>query len=93
MVKKNLVPFTDAEEKFINKMIEKRNSVVQKRDNVEVRFPLLTALAVTFGFVSTLYGFEKMIDRVDLFVNKPWILLVTGVLILSVTGALYKKLN
>ena len=86
MAKKNLVPFTDAEERFIEKMIE-------KRDSAEVKFPLLTALAVTFGFVSTLYGFEKMIDRVDLFVDKPWILLILGITVLSVTGSIYKKLN
>lgn len=86
MVKKDLLPFTQAEEKFIEKIVE-------KRDRAEVRFPLLTALAVTFGFVSTLYGFEKMIDRVDLFVNHPWILLIVGVSTLSFTGALYKKLN
>jgi hypothetical protein len=83
---KNLVPFTQAEEKFIEKMIE-------KRDRAEVRFPLITALAVTFGFVSVLYGFEKMIDRVDLFVNHPWILLIIGLVILAITGSIYKKLN
>lgn len=86
MNKKDLIPFTQVEEKFIEKMIE-------KRDSAEVRFPLLTALAVTFGFVSTLYGFEKMIDKVDLFVDKPWILLVIGITILGVTGSIYKKLN
>lgn len=86
MVKKNLVPFTDAEERFIEKMVE-------KRDKAELKFPLLTAVAVTFGFVSTLYGFEKMIDRVDLFINHPWILLIVGLTVLSVTGAIYRKLN
>jgi hypothetical protein len=83
---KNLVPFTQVEERFIEKMIE-------KRDHAEVRFPLLTALAVTFGVVSVFYGFEKMIDRVDLFVEHPWILLIIGLTILVVTGSVYKKLN
>lgn len=86
MSKKNLIPFTHAEEKLIEK-------VVQKRIQAEAKFPLLIAMAVTFGFVSTLYGFEKMIDRVDLFVNHPWILLIIGVTILGVTGTVYKKLN
>lgn len=83
---KDFVPFTKAEEKFIEKMIE-------KRDKAEVRFPLLTALAATFGFVSVLYGFEKMIDSISLFVDHPSILFVTGLIILATTGATYKKLN
>lgn len=83
---KNIVPFTDAEEKFIRK-------VSAERDLVETKFPLVFGLLITFGFVSTLYGFEKLIDRVDLFVDNPWILLGTGVLTLFLTGAAYKKLN
>lgn len=86
MAKKNFIPFTDAEEKFIQKMVD-------KRDSAEVRFPLLYTMLGTFGFVSTLYGFEKLIDRVDLFVDKPWILLIVGVITLTVTGTIYKKLG
>lgn len=85
-MKKNFVPFTDVEERFIQK-------IVDERARAETRFPLLTGLLVTFGFVSTLYGFEKLIDRIDLFVNNPWILLMTGVLTLLFTGAAYKKLT
>jgi hypothetical protein len=84
--KKNFVPFTDAEEKFIKK-------VVDERSLVETRYPLLFGLTATFGLVSVLYGFEKLIDRVELFVNNPWILLVIGVLLLLATGAAYRKLN
>lgn len=86
MSKNNLIPFNKAEEKFIKKMIQKRN-------HAEVKFPLPTALAATFGFVSVLYGFEKMIDNVELFAENPIILLVTGLIILGVTGSVYKKLN
>jgi len=85
-MKKNLVPFTDAEERIIRK-------IAMERDLVETKFPLVFGLLITFGFVSTLYGFEKIIDRIDLFTDKPWILLGTGVVTLLVTGAAYKKLN
>lgn len=85
-MKKNIVPFTDAEERFIQK-------AAAERDLVETKFPLLFGLFITFGFVSTLYGFEKLIDRVDLFIDKPWILLGIGIITLLVTGAAYKKLN
>lgn len=86
MSKKDLIPFTKSEEKFIEKIVEKRHSA-------EVRFPLIYTLLGTFGFVSTLYGFEKLIDQVDLFVDKPWILLIVGVLTLALTGSIYKKLG
>lgn len=86
MIKNNLVPFTDADERVLKKLAE-------QRDRAGTRFPLLGGLLVTFGFVCTLYGFEKLIDKVDLFVNNPWILLATGITVLFVTGAAYKKLN
>jgi hypothetical protein len=85
-MKKNLVPFTEAEERFIKK-------VASERQVAETRFPLIFGLTATFGLVSVLYGFEKIIDKVDLFVNNPWILLVTGIVLLLVTGAAYRKLN
>ena len=83
---KNFVPFTDAEERIIKKLAE-------ERVNAETKFPLIFGLLVTFGFVSTLYGFEKLIDRVELFGDRPWILLGVGIATLLLTGAAYKKLN
>ena len=83
---KNFIPFTDKDEKLIAKLSEKRGKA-------EVKFPLSFGFLATFGFVSILYGFEKLIDRIDLFANNPWILLVTGLLILVSTGAAYRKLN
>lgn len=77
---------TEAEEKLIKNALSRRESLAQ-------RFPLVFALIGTFGFVSTLYGFEKLIDRIELFVNNPWILLATGVLTLIATGAAMRKLN
>ncbi len=85
-MKKNLVPFTDKETEFIHKVVSERQVVAD-------RFPLSFALLTTFGFVSTLYGFEKLIDRVDLFNNNPWILLGVGVATLVITGVAYKKLG
>jgi hypothetical protein len=43
--------------------------------------------------VATLYGFEKVIDRIDLFHRYPEILVVIGMTLLAVTGKLYKKLS
>lgn len=83
---KDVIPFTKAEEKIIEKMVEKR---VQ----AQTRFPIIITLAATFGFVSVLYGFEKMIDEVGLLVDRPYVLLILGLIILGVTGSLYKKLS
>ena len=82
----NKISFTEAEIQFIKKLDEKRVKAEQK-------FPLVTALLVTFGLVSVLYGFEKLIDRVDFFVAHPYVLLVIGLVLLGVTGTVYKKLN
>ncbi len=75
-----------AEEKIIHSAVSRRESLAQ-------RFPLVFGLMATLGLVSVLYGFEKLIDKVDLFVNHPWILLVFGISLLLLTGAAYKKLN
>lgn len=90
MSKKNFIPFTDVEERLANKLSD---TVSAKRINAEVKHPIFFGLFTTFGFVSVLYGFEKLIDRVDLFVNNPWILLATGVLTLLATGTIYTKLH
>lgn len=72
---------------------EQEQNVIKFRDGYAQKYPVFFALGATFGFVATLYGFEKLIDRVDLFVNNPWILLATGIITLSVTGAFYNKLK
>lgn len=86
MKKKNFIPFTSAEEKVIEKIVE-------ERVRVQTKFPILIALSATFGLVSVFYGFEKLIDRVDLFVEHPWILLIIGLMLLAATGKVYQKLD
>jgi len=83
---KSVVPFTEIDEKIIKKARMKRESVAE-------RYPMTFALIGTFGLVSTFYGFEKLIDSVQLFVNHPWILLILGIGTLSVTGLALRKLS
>ena len=83
---KSFVPFTEVEQKAVEKAKEKRESLA-------TRFPLIFASLITFGLVSTYYGFEKLIDRVEFFTNNPWILLATGISTLVATGAVYRKLD
>ena len=69
------------------------NKISEKKQGVLARFPLLFTLLGAFGLVATFYGFEGLIDKVDLFANNPFILLATGVLTLIFTGTLYKRLG
>lgn len=69
------------------------NRLVEKRQNVFSRFPLLFTMLATFGLVATFYGFERLIDEVDILSDNPYILLGAGVSTLIVTGTLYKKLG
>jgi hypothetical protein len=76
---------------------DKETRVVQsldkRRENAAQRFPLLFTLLGSFGLVATFYGFEGIINRIDLLANHPFILLGTGVGVLVATGTLYKKLG
>lgn len=75
-------------------LIQREEEQVRRiRDTYSQKYPLLFALGATFGLVSVLYGFEKLIDRIDLFTNNPWILLATGLVVLSLTGTFYNKLR
>lgn len=57
------------------------------------RFPIVFTMLTTFGLVATLYGFEKVIDRIDFFNAYPEVLMLIGLIILAGTGTLYKKLR
>lgn len=83
---KSILPFTDIDDKIIEKATKSRESIAE-------RYPLTFALIGTFGLVSTFYGFEKLIDSIQLFVNHPWILLIVGLATLSVTGLALRKLG
>ncbi len=85
-MKKDLTPFTDLDDKIIELATRERETLAQ-------RFPLVFALVGTFGFVSTLYGFEKIIDSIDVLANNPWALLLIGLITLSVTGLALRKLG
>jgi hypothetical protein len=84
--KKDIVPFTIKEQRLIE-------GLAKRRDSAEAKFPLTTALLVTFGVVSVFYGFEKIIDKIDFLSRNPIILLLIGLTTLVVTGAVHKKLS
>ncbi len=83
---KPIKKISDTEKAVVNKLSEKKQSVLQ-------RFPMLFTLMGTFGLVAVLYGFEGIIDRIDFLSRNPVVLLIVGVFTLIFTGTLYKKLG
>lgn len=63
------------------------------RESTFMRFPVLLLLLSTFGLVATLYGFEKVIDEIPFFAKNPLMILLAGLVSLTITGKLFKKLK
>lgn len=63
----------------------------EEQRRAKEKFPLFYALLATFGIVATIAGFSKLIDKVRLLKENPIILMVIGVSVLVVTGAVYNK--
>lgn len=76
-----------------NFIVREEKRVVKARKTYLQKYPLVFAIGSSFGLVSTFYGFEKLIDQVELFNENPWILLATGLALLGFTGAFYNKLS
>ena len=70
-----------------------KGTFTQLRDSAFARFPTIFVLLSTFGLVATFYGFEKVIDEIRFFSENPKMILISGIVVLIVTGSLYKKLN
>lgn len=83
----------EKEQHLIEKEKEIAHKIDERRRAVFERFPLVFTLLGSFGLVATFYGFEGIINRVDLLAENPYILLGTGLLTLVLTGTLYKKLQ
>ncbi|MDO8492200.1 MAG: hypothetical protein Q7S34_00975 [bacterium] len=54
------------------------------------RYPILFSFLATFGLVSVIYGFERIIDGIPFLNNHPFLILILGVGILIFTGSLFK---
>jgi hypothetical protein len=67
--------------------------LAEQKESVFERFPLVFTLLGAFGLVATFYGFEGVIDQIPLYADNPFALLITGIVILALTGTLYKKLG
>ncbi len=77
--------------KSIEKTVDSVASPV--RESLIKRFPILFTLIVTFGVAMTFLGFEQVMLKITLFQENPFSMLGIGVIILVLTGTLYKKLG
>lgn len=73
--------------------VEALHKLIQQRDSVFKRLPLVFTLLGTFGLVATFYGFQHIIERIPVLANNPYITLGIGLLVLLFTGTLYKRLG
>ncbi len=80
--------------RLLDEINRKFDNLVKTQQNTKLkRFPLLFTLLVAFGFVITIYSFEKIADKIIFFQERPIVMLIIGLSILVFTGTLYKKLK
>lgn len=65
----------------------------EKGKMVFARYPLTFALLVVFGVTMVSQGVKDLLLKINIFQNQPWVMLGLGIIVLLVTGTLYKKLN
>jgi len=69
------------------------NQLQPLRKSIIKRFPTLFLLAVTFGVSLVFYSIEVILGS-SVFLNEyPWLTLGIGILLLAITGTLYRKLE
>lgn len=82
---------------LFKKVLEKEHKIEEKiiklQHNALSRFPFIFLGLSTFGGVMIFYGFEKIIGQNSFLANNPIGMLITGFIILVLTGALYRKLG
>lgn len=85
--------FKEVTQGLENAMITAENAVVPVRQSILKRFPIVFLLSVTFGVAATFFGIERIIADTEWLNDRPILILILGLLILSITGQVYKKLG
>lgn len=80
---KKIEELTVTLDKFFNK----------KRKLVFARYPVVFALLVVVGATMMSMGIKELILKVPFLNQSPWAMFLGGILILILTGTLYKKLD
>jgi hypothetical protein len=79
--------------KHIENLAENTNALMEKRSkSILRRYPITFTLLVLIGAIALSEGLKGLFGYIGISDN-PLILLVIGLIILTVTGTLFKKLN
>lgn len=57
------------------------------------KYPLSFGFAITFSLAAIIKGFDLVAEKIQLFVDHPYLLIIIGSVILFLTGTLYKTLS
>lgn len=90
MIEKSVTSVTKTVE---SAMLRTEQVIEPIRQSVFKRFPTFFTLLVTIGASATFFGIERVITSVPWLDTRPWLILGFGLLILVLTGRLYKKLG
>ena len=71
----------------VNKLMSSKSETVFKR------YPITVSLLVLLGVTALHEGLKEVLAEFGLLDINPWYLIVFGIVLLSITGQLYKKLN
>ena len=93
-VSNSVVKVLDGVEETVGKVEKEIGNIIQPvQKTVFSRFPILFTLLVTFGVVTTFLGFERLVMDIAFINARPFLMLIVGLGILTITGTLYKKLG
>jgi hypothetical protein len=82
----DMLTIGEAEKKLLKRLSK-------HRDHAAKKFPLGFAIIATFGLVTTMNGLQKLLEKVPVINNNPWISFVVGLVTLIASGTVYKKLG
>ena len=93
-VSNSVTKVLDGVEETVGKVEKEIGNIIQPvQKTVFSRFPILFTLLVTFGVVTTFLGFERLVTDIAFINERPFLMLIVGLGILTITGTLYKKLG
>lgn len=80
--------------KKVEELTSKLNELFnQKGKSVFSRYPLTFILTTVFGFSMVSEGIKGLLEEISYFKGSPSIMLTVGILVLVITGTLYKRLE
>lgn len=69
------------------------SDIEKENQPVFAKYPLTFSLLATLGAASVIYGFEGVVDAIPLIAENPLVLFVGGLVLLLLTGRLYRSLG